>query len=349
MSAAIKERPKVMTETPALTEDRSAATGGELRDAYGIMRRIRTLEESLTSALKMGQVRAPYYPVRGLEAACAAFGVVLRRTDYLVSTYRCTADVVAKGVPLREVVGEIFGKETGTSKGKGGSMHMAAPHHGLMATTGVVGAGAPIACGLGLASKMSGKDTVTLCTFGDGATSIGAVHESLNLAATWDLPVVFFCQNNQWAEHTSISTYTKNTDLSQRAASLGMRTARVDGFDVRELLSTLHEATAHARNGGGPTFVESLSYRLGPHSFGWDDSYLSPELKADGMERDPVITLRRELIEQGALAPAEADDIDSKIVEEVEDAIVFSQAAGPTPAEELLLDVYATDLDGAVR
>ena len=312
-----------------------------LRELYTRMRRIRALEEAIISGLSSGRFASPYYPVKGLEAACGAIGTVLRSDDYLVSTYRCLGDVVAKDVPLREIMAEMFGKVTGTSKGKGGAMHMAAPHHGLMATTGIVGAGAPIASGLGLAAQMQRTDQVTAVTFGDGATSIGALHESLNLAALWGLPVIFVCNNNQWGEHTSIGDYTKNTRLISRAESVGMRGAQVDGFDAIAVLQAVSSAVATARDGGGPTFIESITYRLRPHSFGNEDSYVDRDLMTAALAREPVQGLRERLAAEGWLSADDLDAVDSSVAAEVADAMEFAAASEPTPMSEMLTDVFA--------
>jgi acetoin:2,6-dichlorophenolindophenol oxidoreductase subunit alpha len=315
---------------------------------YTTMRRISALEDAVIRKLKSGTLRSTFYPVRGLEPACASIGAVLNRDDYVVTTYRCLGDVVAKGVPLREIAAEMYGKVDGTSKGKGGAMHMADPHHGLMATTGVVGAGLPIATGLALAAKLQGTQRVTVTTFGDGATSIGACHESLNLASAWQLPVVFICQNNQWGEHTSIATYTRNPELTDRARAVGMRAVRVDGFEPFEVYEAVREAVRFARAEGLPTFIESVTYRLRPHSFGTDTSYIPADELERAMERDPVPTLRRRLLAEGTLSDAELDDIDKQVDEEVADALSFAEAAAPTPPEEMLRDVYGNTVEGSV-
>jgi pyruvate dehydrogenase E1 component alpha subunit len=323
---------------------RPAVTPETLRELYTIMRRINVLENEILQALSSGRLRTPFYPVRGLEPACAAIGTVLDAEDYLVSTYRCIGDVIAKGVPLREITAELFGRASGMSKGKGGAMHMAAPHHGLMATTGVVGAGLPIAAGLGLAAKLQETGRVTVTTFGDGATSIGAFHESMNLASAWQLPVVFVCQNNQWGEHTNISAYTRNPRLADRAEALGMRAMRVDGFDTLAVYEAMRDAVAVARAGDGPVFLESVTYRLRPHAFGADESYIPPDDRARALERDPVPAFRNQLRDGGQVPAGDLDAIDERVDAEIADAIRFAESADPTPAEEMQRDVY--DLDG---
>lgn len=313
------------------------------RQLYTLMKKINATENEILRSLTSGRFRSPFYPVRGLEPACAALGVALRDEDYMVTTYRCIGDVVAKGVSLREIAAELFGRQEGMSKGKGGAMHMSDPSRGLMATTGVVGAGLPIATGLGLAAKLQSSGRVTATTFGDGSTSIGAFHESLNLAAAWDLPIVFLCQNNQWGEHTHIENYTRNPVLADRARALGIRAVRVDGFDTAAVYAAVQEAVETARAEGVPTFVESVTYRLRPHAFGTDEPYIPEQDRKDALDREPVPAFRQQIIADGVLGEGEADEIDAAIAAEVEDAFTYADTAEPTRPDEMLKDVFAND------
>ncbi len=209
------------------------------------MATITSAEAETVGAVRAGRLNAAVYPVRGLEAVCGAIGLALEQTDYMVSTYRNLGDAIAKGVDLKEIVAEAYGRLGGTSKGKGGPMHLADVRAGFMATSGIVGGGIPIAVGLALAAQLDGEEQVALTTFGDGATSIGAFHEAMNMAALWDLPIVFVCQNNQWGEHTALDEYAGNPLLAERARSYGMKAVRIDGFDPI--------ATVRGRSvGGGP-------------------------------------------------------------------------------------------------
>lgn len=318
-------------------------------ELYTIMQRIRGLDVAIRRGLAAGQFSSPYYAVGGLEATCAAIGVALTPQDYLVSTYRCLGDVVAKGVPLREIVSEMYGRVTGTSKGKGGAMHMADTRSGLMATTGIVGGGMPIANGLALAAKLRGEPRVAVATFGDGATSIGAFHESLNLAAVWELPVVFVCQNNQWGEHTPLDAYTKNTELTSRATAVGMRAVRADGFDPLAIRAAIAQAVSSARAGAGPTMVESLTYRLGPHSFGGDESYMPQEERTAASARDPVPRFRSFLETDGGVDADALAKVDEAITSEIADAFAFAEASDPTPDDEMGRDVFAGDTGAVAR
>ena len=212
---------------------------------FRTMATIRAAEDRITRGLRAGELRMTFYPVRGQEAIPAAVSAHLRRDDYMVTTYRGMHDCIAKGVPLDELMAEMCGKVTGTSKGKGGPMHLSDPRSGLMVTTGVVGGGLPIAAGLALASRLRGTDQVTVVNFGDGATSIGATHEAANLAALWDLPVLFVCQHNQYGEHTRFADYTRTARLADRFA--GLRDGRRHG---RRQQRPRH--VRRGRRGGGP-------------------------------------------------------------------------------------------------
>jgi TPP-dependent pyruvate/acetoin dehydrogenase alpha subunit len=339
-----------MTETVTPASARRAEPSIDrdvLLGIYATMRRIVTMDAAVQRALASGAMATAYYPVRGLEAVCACIGEVLSPDDYLVSTYRCLGDVIAKGVSCAEIVAEMSGRLSGTSKGKGGSMHMSDPRHGLMATTGIVGGGLPIANGLALASMLRADGRATVVTFGDGATSIGAYHESLHLAALWNLPVVFVCQNNQWGEHTSLDAYTKEPDLARRASVYLIESAAVDGFDPPRTYEALRSAVARARAGAGPTFLECQTYRLGPHAFGNEVSYMPLEEREAAIEREPVPRFRDTMLHGGTASSAELDRIDRQIEAEVEEAFAVAQASPPTPEEELLTDLFAGD-QGAI-
>jgi pyruvate dehydrogenase E1 component alpha subunit len=301
-----------------------------------------TIAESETvGAVRAGRLNAAVYPVRGLEAVCAAIGLALEPTDYMVSTYRNLGDAVAKGVALREVVAEAYGRSGGTSKGKGGPMHLVDVRAGFMATSGIVGGGVPIAVGLGLAAQLDREGQVALTTFGDGATSIGAFHEAMNMAALWDLPIVFVCQNNQWGEHTALEEYASNPVLAERARSYGMKAVRVDGFDPIACVNVVQAAVDHARSGNGPVFVEALTYRLGPHSAASDWGYMPKEQFEAAERRDPTPTFRGWLADGAGVDPIELDRIDLDVKQVVADAMEFALASPPPDPAELYTDVFA--------
>ena len=312
-----------------------------LEQMYEVMRTVTVTDERARAEAKAGRMPAAFYPVRGLEGVCVALGAVLTPDDHLVSTYRNLADTVAKGVPLRAIIAELHGRVPGSSKGKGGTMHMHHDPSGLMATTGIVGSGLPIAAGLALAAQLDGGGRAVAVTFGDGATSIGAYHEAMNLAALWRLPLVFVCQNNMWAEHTPIAGYAPSTALAERAAAYNMTAVAVDGFDPVETWRVLGEAAGRARAGAGPTFVECRTYRLVGHTSSADYSYMpQAELEA-ALARDPAPTFRAWLIEGGHVAPARLDEIDKAVEAAVDDAFDFAQSARQPEPGDIYDDVFA--------
>jgi pyruvate dehydrogenase E1 component alpha subunit len=312
-----------------------------LEQMYEVMRTVTVADERARAEAKAGRMPAAFYPVRGLEGVCAALGAVLTSDDHLVSTYRNLADTVAKGVPLRAIIAELHGRTAGSSRGKGGTMHMHHDPSGLMATTGIVGSGLPIAAGLALGAQLDGGGRAVAVTFGDGATSIGAYHEAMNLAALWRLPLVFVCQNNMWAEHTPIAAYAPSTALAERAAAYNMTALAVDGFDPVETWRVLDEAVGRARAGGGPTFVECRTYRLVGHTSSADYSYMpAAELEA-ALARDPAPTFRAWLVEGDHVTPARLDEIDKAVEAAVDDAFDFAQSARQPEPDEMYDDVFA--------
>ncbi|CAA0105867.1 Acetoin:2,6-dichlorophenolindophenol oxidoreductase subunit alpha [Mycolicibacterium vanbaalenii] len=308
---------------------------------YELMLTTNLADDKAREEAKAGRLQAAFYPVRGLEGVCAALSSALRPDDQLVSTYRNLGDALAKGVSLRAIVAELYGRVDGTSHGKGGGMHLHDRAVGFMTTTGIVGSGLPIAAGLALGAQLDGDDRVVVVTFGDGATSIGAFHEAMNIAALWSLPVVFLCQNNQWGEHTPIAEYAANVDLTARAASYGMAATRVDGFDVMATLRTLRRAVAAARSGAGPVFVEAVTYRLTGHTGTADFSYVPADELDAAMKRDPAPNFRTWLHDDHGFTDEELSTIEHEAQEAVSDAFDFAQAS-PFPAPEALYaDVFA--------
>jgi TPP-dependent pyruvate/acetoin dehydrogenase alpha subunit len=312
-----------------------------LERMYEVMRTVTVTDERARAEAKAGRMPAAFYPVRGLEGVCAALGAVLTPADHLVSTYRNLADTVAKGVPLRAIIAELHGRVAGTSKGKAGTMHMHHDPSGLMATTGIVGSGLPIAAGLALGAQLDGGGRAVAVTFGDGATSIGAYHEAMNLAALWRLPLVFVCQNNGWAEHTPLEAYAPATDLAGRAAAYNMAAVTVDGFDPIETWRVLGEAAGRARDGGGPTFVECRTYRLVGHTSSADYSYMPKEVLEAALARDPAPTFRAWLVDGGHATAARLDEIDKAVDAAVDDAFEFAQAAPRPEPADIYDDVFA--------
>jgi pyruvate dehydrogenase E1 component alpha subunit len=308
---------------------------------YRTMRLINLTDERVRGLLMGGKIAIIYYSPRGQECIPAAIGTAMRPDDYTVTTYRGIHDSLGAGASLEEILGEAFGKATGTSKGKGGPMHLSDPSCGLMATTGIVGGGLPIANGVALASQLQDLDRVTVCYFGDGATNIGAFHEALNLAAVWDLPVVFVCQNNEYGEYSPRLETQRIEKISDRAASYGMPGVTVDGNDPDATYRVAAEAIRRARAGEGPTLIEAKTYRFMGHLFGDQMPYMPKEEYQARLAADPVPRYRALLISDGTATEAELDGIDAEIGADVDSAVRAALDAPMPEASELFTDVYA--------
>ncbi|MDT7590501.1 MAG: acetoin:2,6-dichlorophenolindophenol oxidoreductase subunit alpha [Pseudonocardiales bacterium] len=311
---------------------------------YETMTKINLADERVRGLLMSGKIMIVYYSPRGQECIPAAVAAAMEPDDYTVTTYRGMHDSIASGAPLGEILAEMMGKATGTSKGKGGPMHLSDPNSGLMVTTGIVGGGIPIANGVALASQMKGLDRVTVCYFGDGATNIGAFHEALNLAAVWDLPIVFVCQNNEYGEYTPRLDSQRVEHISERAASYGMPGVTVDGNDPDATYRVATEAVRRARAGLGPTLIEAKTYRFMGHLFGDQMPYMPKEELQAAIAADPVPRYRALLIADGTATEAELGEIDQRLTGELEQAVQAAlDAPLPDPAE-LFTDVYAAEV-----
>lgn len=317
----------------------------ELLAMYQLMLTTQLADDAARAETKAGRLQAAFYPVRGLEAVCAALNRALGPDDQLVSTYRNLGDALAKGVPLRSIVAELYGRLDGTSRGKGGPMHLHDTAVGFMTTTGIVGSGLPIAAGLALAAQLDGSDRAVAVTFGDGATSIGAFHEAMNLAALWKLPLLFLCQNNQWGEHTPIAAYAGSTDLRARAESYGMTAVRVDGFDALATLNVLREAVAAIRDGRGPVFVEAVTYRLTGHTGTADFSYVPTDELRAALERDPAPTFKAWLLSESLVSADDLHAAEQASNAAVSDAFTFAQSSALPQPGDLHTDVFAHPVD----
>ncbi|ODR11251.1 pyruvate dehydrogenase [Mycolicibacillus koreensis] len=302
--------------------------------------RIKVCDEKFRSLILTGQVSAQYYSPRGQEIIAAAMGALLTADDYVVTTYRGLHDHLAKGVPMDRLWAEFLGKGTGLCKGKGGPMHITHPDSGLMVTTGIVGGGLPIANGLALAAQLRGTDQVTVVNFGDGATNIGAFHEAANMAGLWRLPVVFCCQNNRYAEHTSFEDGTSVERIADRAASYAFPGVRVDGNDPVAMYDAAREAVQRARSGGGPTLLEAMTFRFYGHQMSDNNAYMKPGELDDARANDPVLALRARLLADGLADEAQLAAIEAAAKEEVEAAVKFATDSPPPDLAEGLTDVY---------
>ncbi len=311
-----------------------------LKEIYRQISRIHQVDQAIQSGLSSGKIQFTYWPMTGQEAIPAAIAPLVTNEDHMLTIYRGIHDQVAKGVPLKGLFAEALGRKDGVNKGKGGSPHISDPSSGSMLTTAIVGGNAPIANGLALASKMRGTDKVTIVNFGDGATSIGAMHEAMNLAGVWELPVIFLCQNNQMGEYTPVPEYTASKDFASRAEAYGFKGVKLDGNDPVAFHNGMKSVIDEVRGGKGPIFVEAVTMRLGEHAGVGFTSHLSKEELEAAKEAWPVARTGALLLEKGICTEEELDEIDNAAKAEVKEAIDYALGCEVTPAEEMLVDVY---------
>ncbi|WP_232011281.1 thiamine pyrophosphate-dependent dehydrogenase E1 component subunit alpha [Mycobacterium shigaense] len=305
---------------------------------------MKAADDRLSAGIGTGEFMCVYWPSRGQEAIAAAMGTALRPDDQLVTTYRGLHDLIGKGVPLEEIYGEMMGRVVGASGGKGGTMHIANPVKGVMFSTGIVGAGPPVAVELAMAARRKGLDRVTVVSFGDGATNTGSFHEAANMAALWDLPMVFVCQNNLYAEMTPTGDTMKLERVADRAAGYGMPGLRVDGNDPLVVKSALDDALRRARAGAGPTFLECVTFRFRGHYFGDRMPYMPKDQLTAALAADPVPRFRNRLANTGICSRDELDSIERGALDAVETALRTVLSADTPAVEELSRDVYATPI-----
>ncbi|MFN8633511.1 MAG: thiamine pyrophosphate-dependent dehydrogenase E1 component subunit alpha [Chloroflexota bacterium] len=308
------------------------------------MQRIRRFEERAEELYLGGELPGFIHLSIGQEACAAGACLALRRDDYITSTHRGHGHCLAKGAPMDRMMAELYAKVTGSCKGKGGSMHIADFSVGMLGANGVVGGGANLAVGAAIAARLRGTDQIAVCFFGDGASNRGPVHEAMNLAAVWNLPVIFFCENNQYASTTSVKTVMKIEDIADRAAGYGMPGVIVDGNDVLAVYSAVSEYAERARSGGGPVLIEAKTYRMRGHFVGDPQLYRdSGEVQAqrgnDPIERHQQRLLTSHLLDEDALARLRSD-----VENELAAAVQFGRESPLPEPEEALDDLYATPL-----
>jgi len=262
--------------------------------------------------------------------------------DFITSTHRGHGHCIAKGVDMNGMMAELYGKATGSCKGKGGSMHIADVDKGMLGANGIVGGGAPLAAGAGLTAKYNGKSQVAISFFGDGASNQGALHEAMNLSSIWKLPVVFVCENNGYAEATPSQYSVSVADVSARASSYNMPGFTVDGQDVLAVYEAAGEAIARARRGEGPSLVECKTYRYFGHYSGDPGGYRTEEEINEAKRRDCILGLRTRLIERETATAAELDAIDAQAKQAVRDADEFAKSSPDPGLDTVLTDVYVS-------
>jgi len=307
---------------------------------YKKMYLIRKYEESIYYLFLEGIMPGTIHQSHGQEACAVGMIYDLRKEDYVQSTHRPAGHCLAKGVSLKSMMCEMFGKANGCCKGKGGAMHTGDISIGMPPSIAIVGGGIPIAVGMGITCKMKKTDNVVVCFFGDGANNEGSYHESLNAAAIWDLPVIFVCENNQYGASTNYHLVNKLENLSDRAAAYGIPGISLDGNNVFEVNRVANEAINRARKGEGPTLIELKTYRIGGHSRNDACSYRNKDEEKYWFNNDPINNCRKYLLENNIISEEELSEIESEIETEIEDSIEFAKKSPDPDLETALTDIY---------
>jgi pyruvate dehydrogenase E1 component alpha subunit len=308
---------------------------------YERMCLIRNLEERVVDGVMKGKIPGFAHVYEGEEAIAVGTCAQLTDRDYITSTHRGHGHCIAKGVDVKKMVAELYGKATGACKGKGGSMHIADIDRGMLGANGIVGAGGPLACGSALSAKTRGTDQVTVCFFGDGAAEQGTMHESMNLASILKLPLIFMCEHNVYGEATPASYHCSVGDICSRGAAYSMPGIKVDGTDAFAVYETAGEAVARARRGEGPTLIEAKAFRYYGHYVGDPQTYMTKEEIEGYRANDPIDKFKSRVLRDNLATAAELEKIDAQVKATLDEAVAYAESSPwPTP-DELLKDVYS--------
>ncbi|MDO8653940.1 MAG: pyruvate dehydrogenase (acetyl-transferring) E1 component subunit alpha [Undibacterium sp.] len=307
------------------------------------MLRIRRMEERAAELYGQQKIRGFLHLYIGEEAVAAGAMRALETEDNVVATYREHGHALLRGIAMDSIMAEMYGKQQGCSRGRGGSMHLFNRAARFFGGNAIVGGGLPLAVGLALADKLSARQALSACFFGEGAMAEGAFHESANLAALWHLPVLFCCENNLYAMGTALARSESQTDLCLKAASYGMATMLVDGMDVVAVVEAVSRAAQQVRKGDGPVFVELQTYRFRAHSMFDPELYRDKHEVEEWKTRGPLHTFTARLKIEGKLTEEEFLAIDTAVQSEVEAAVAFAEAGTWEPVEDLLRDVVAPE------
>ena len=308
---------------------------------YRTMLLIREFEDALVDLYKRNRIRGSLHLSRGQEAVAVGACAALRRDDVITTTYRGHGHCLAKGADPGRMLAELLGKRTGLCAGKGGKMHLTDMTCGILGANGIVAAGIPLAAGAALAARLDGSDQVAAAFFGDGATNQGVFHETLNMAAIWTLPLVLICENNLYSEMTPIRCMVNIDRLSSRKEAYGMEGVTIDGNDVAHVYETVQAAVQRARSGGGPTFIEALTYRLSGHMQGDSETYRPRDEVERWAKQDPITRLRDGILTTSLASPEVLETLAAAVRQDVAEACAFAESqADPDPAQALT-NVYA--------
>lgn len=323
-------------------------SNNKIIDMYKTMIRIRKFETQAMNLFAQGSIPGFVHLYIGEEAVATGVCANLYEDDYITSTHRGHGHIVAKGGDLKYMMAELYGKETGYCKGKGGSMHIADATKGILGANGIVGAGHNIAVGAGLSAKYRGTKQVCVCFFGDGSTNQGTFHEALNLASVWKLPVVFVCENNLYGISTNQSRHQAIKDVSDRAVAYNIPGITVDGNDVFAVYEAAKEAIKRARDGQGPTLIECKTYRHRGHFEGDPGTYKPDEEQKEWLAKDPIPRMEKFMLENEVVTKNELEALKEEVDKEINEAIEFANNSSYPSLESVIEDIY-TDIKEEVR
>jgi acetoin:2,6-dichlorophenolindophenol oxidoreductase subunit alpha len=326
---------------PTTPSGMSALTNEQLREALRLMLTIRHFDERALALYRAGEMRGTTHPYIGMEAVGVGVMLVLRPDDWVTSTHRGHGHTIAKGGDVKKMMAELLGRATGYCGGKGGSMHIADMDKHMLGANGVVGGGMGLATGAALTAKLQNTGSVAVCFFGDGALNQGVLHEVSNLAAIWTLPVVFVCENNQYAMSARADWSVAGGDPVGRARAYGIPGASVDGMDFFAVYDAARDLVERARRGEGPSYLVCHTYRYHGHHAGDPLNYRQKEEVEQWRSRDPIERLERALVERGVMQPEEIAALERRVESQIEEAVEFAKASPEPTVDQLMTDVYA--------
>ncbi|MBV9171850.1 MAG: thiamine pyrophosphate-dependent dehydrogenase E1 component subunit alpha [Chloroflexi bacterium] len=315
--------------------------GERLQDALRLMLTIRIFDERALALYRAGEMRGTTHPYIGMEAVGVGVMMALRPDDYVTSTHRGHGHTIAKGGDPKKMMAELLGRATGYSGGKGGSMHIADMDKHMLGANGIVGGGMGLATGAALTAHLQKTGSVAICFFGDGALEQGILHETTNLAAIWKLPVLYVCENNQYAMSARSDWSVAGGDPAKRAAGYGIPGVKVDGMDLFAVNSAASELIERARRGEGPAYLICNTYRFHGHHAGDPLNYREREEVERWRQQDPIERVKRAVVERGVMRQEDVDALEQRITSEIEEAVEFAKnSPEPTP-DQLMTDIYA--------
>jgi acetoin:2,6-dichlorophenolindophenol oxidoreductase subunit alpha len=324
-----------------IEEKTMEVSNDKLKEIYVLMKRCRAFEERAAGEFRKGNLPGSIHLSVGQEAVSSGVCSMLEKDDYILTSHRPHSDIISKSYKFDKLMAELFARETGCCRGKGGSMHIVIPECNVLGATGIVGSGIPIATGAGLALKMKHSKSVVVCFFGDGATFTGAFHEGIGLAVAFEAPVIFVCHNNQYAVSTSWKDFCKLDSLADRARGYGIPGISVDGMDARAVAEAAGDAIKRARDGGGPTLIEANTYRYYGHNMAdQGTAYRKKQEVEEWRKKDPIHRLYTFLVSETLMTEKENQELDAKISQELDAVAEASKNSREPREEEALEHVY---------